>query len=122
MSLEHKVPVLVVENVARQTLTRPNNRGAPRVTVEFLDLKFNRGNTYDFNNEQYEIICVSHNPTGHHFVDVKFFQHSTVHHCDDMLNVGYCVPIDNHFPDSTSNGKYKRTRVRSVYLRKMNTS
>ena len=122
MSLEHKGPVLVVENVTQQTLTRSTNSATPRVTSELLELKFNRANTYDFNNEQYEIIYVSHNPPGHHFVDVKFFQHLNVHHCDDMLNLGHCVPIGKHFPDSTSNGEYKRPRVQNVYLRKMNTS
>ena len=90
--------------------------------TKFLKLVFNEDNRYDFNGQQYEIVCVSHRPPGHHNVDVKFFNHECVHHYDDMKNLGHNVPIGKYFPDSTDGNPVlgdARENIRTLYLRKL---
>ena len=108
ISLEHSGPVLVVANPYR---------GSQDNEV-FLKHQYNDANRYDFNGEQYEIICVSNRPPGHHTNDMKFYGHNCIHAYDDMKCLGHCFPIGEKFPDA-ENDQYKRHNVRLVYLRKL---
>ena len=116
MKLEHTGPLLVVDIPHKEVWIRGPIFG---VNTKLLDVVFpEECSTYDFMDETYEIICVSHNPTGHHYVDCKFHDHNCVHHVDDMKNVGHAVPIGEKFPDATT----PDTAARRVYLRKTNTN
>ena len=110
--------MLVVDIPHKELWIRPNNQGPIQgVRTKFLDVVFSVSNSYQFIDDTYEIVCVSHHPIGHHYVDCKFHEHNCVHHVDDMENVGYAIPIGEQFPDATWND----TAVRRVYLRKTNT-
>ena len=116
--MEHTGPVLVVDIPHKEVWIRPRNQGpVERVETKFLDVVFSASNSYQFIDDTYEIVCVSHRPPGHHYVDCKFHEHNCVHHVDDMKNVGHAIPIGEQFPDATC----RDTAVRRVYLRKTNT-